>query len=220
MEPLQTETTVEGQLQELKEVLTKDGDLPMILMGWSWGAWLSFMLTAQYPALVEKLILIGSGPYEERYSRNIMKTRLSRLSKKEKQEALSLIRTLDDPSIDDKNTPMARFGELITKADSYDPLPHKSELLKCQYPIYQNVWEQARKMRSSGKLLELGRKIRCPVVALHGDYDPHPAQGVKRPLSGILKDFRFILLEKCGHHPWFERFAKDKFFNILKSEVK
>ena len=114
---------------------------------------------------------------------------------------------------------MARLGKLIAKADSYDPLPYDSEILECQYDIYQKVWKQASELRSSGKLLELGKRIQCPVVAIHGDYDPHPAEGVKEPLSLILKDFRFVLLGKCGHCPWFERNARDKFFSILKSEI-
>jgi len=219
LEPLQTATTLEGQIGELKDVLKKNGNLPVSLIGWSWGAWLSFIFAAQFPASVKKLILIGSGPYEEKYALNVMEVRLSRLSKGEKAETLSLIKTLNNPSIGDKNTPLARLGKLISKADSYDSLPHKSETLECRYDIYQNIWEQARKLRSSGKLLEFGKKIQCPVVAIHGDYDPHPSEGIKRPLSRILKDFRLILLENCGHQPWIERSAKDRFYNILKSEL-
>jgi pimeloyl-ACP methyl ester carboxylesterase len=126
---------------------------------------------------------------------------------------------LDDPSIEGKNTLMARLGKLISKADSYNPLPYDSEILECQYDIYQSVWEQARELRSSGELLRLGKKIRCPVVAIHGDYDPHPYEGIKGPLSRVLKDFRFILLEKCGHRPWIERSVRDRFFDILRKEV-
>ena len=217
LEPLQTAKTVEEQIDELKIVLKTSGNLPVTLIGWSWGAWLSFIFTAQYPAFVKKLILIGSGPFEEKYALNIMKTRLDRLAEKEKAEVLSLIKVLDDPAITYKNTVMARFGKLISKADSYDPIPHKSEILECQYDTYQNIWEQAMELRSSGRLLEFGKTIRCSVVAIHGDYDPHPSEGVRQPLSHILKDFRFILLEKCGHNPWIERSAKDVFFNILES---
>ena len=219
LEPLQTATTLEGQVQELKAVLEKNGDLPVTLIGFSWGAMLSFIFTARYPPLVNKLILIGSGAYEEKYADNIMKTRLSRLSEVEREEALSLMETLSDPTTFDKNTPMVRLGELISGADSYNPLPHESEMLECQYDIYQSVWEQAMKLRSSGKLLELGKRIQCPVVAIHGDYDPHLAEGIKDPLSRILKDFQLILLEKCGHYPWIERSARDKFYSILKKEV-
>ncbi len=219
LEPLQTAATLEGQVHELKAVLEKNGDLPVTLIGFSWGAMLSFIITARYPPLVKKLILIGSGAYEEKYADNMMKIRLSRLSEEEREEALSLMETLSDPTTLDKNTPMVRLGELISIADSYNPLPHESEILECQYDIYQSVWEQGMKLRSSGKLIELGKRIQCPVVAIHGDYDPHLAEGIKDPLSRILKDFQFILLEKCGHYPWIERSARDKFYSILKKEV-
>ena len=65
----------------------------------------------------------------------------------------------------------------------------------------------------------MGKKIKCPVTAIHGDYDPHLADGVRIPLSRVLKDFKFILLEKCGHEPWIEKYAKDKFFNVLREEI-
>jgi pimeloyl-ACP methyl ester carboxylesterase len=219
LEPLQTAATLDGQVQEMKTVLEKEGDLPFTLIGFSWGALLSFIFTARYPSSVKKLILIGSGVYEDKYAQNIMSTRLSRLSEGEKAEVLYVMDTLNDPCIEDKNTLMARLGKLISKADSYDPLPHDSEILECQYDINQSVWGQAMELRRSGKLLELGKKIHCPVVAIHGDYDPHPPEGVRDPLASVLKDFRFILLEKCGHCPWIERGARDRFYDILRNEV-
>ena len=220
LEPLQTATTLEGQVRELKAVLEKHAALPATLIGFSWGALLSFIFTARHPSFVRKLILIGSAPYEGKYALNITQTRLSRLSEAEREQALSLMETLNDPSVADKNTPLARLGELLSKADSYDPLPYDDEILECRYDVFQGVWEQASEMRSSAKLLELGKSIRCPVVAVHGDYDPHPSAGVVEPLSRVLKDFRFILLEKCGHRPWLERSARDRFYNILKEEVQ
>ncbi|MBN2487927.1 MAG: alpha/beta hydrolase, partial [Methanosarcinaceae archaeon] len=60
----------------------------------------------------------------------------------------------------------------------------------------------------------------CPVVAIHGDYDPHPATGIEEPLSRIVKDFRFILLKNCGHYPWMERDAKNKFYKIILEELQ
>jgi pimeloyl-ACP methyl ester carboxylesterase len=89
----------------------------------------------------------------------------------------------------------------------------------CSPDIYQQIWGQAGKMRSSGELLQLGKRIKCPVVAIHGDYDPHPAVGVQEPLSRVLKNFRFILLENCGHHPWLERQAKQNFYDTLRTEI-
>ena len=37
LEPLQTATTLEGQVQELKAVLEKNAALPVTLIGFSWG---------------------------------------------------------------------------------------------------------------------------------------------------------------------------------------
>jgi len=219
LEPLQTATTLEGQVRELKAVLEKHAALPITLIGFSWGALLSYIFTARYPSLVKKLIPIGSAPYEGKYAANITPTRLSRLSERERKEVISLMVTLDDPSVADKNMPLARLGELLSHADSYDPLPHDDEILECQYDVYRGVWGQAAELRSSGKLIELGKRIKCPVVAIHGDYDPHPSAGVVEPLSRTLKDFRFILLEKCGHRPWLERSARDRFYDILKQEL-
>lgn len=218
LEPLQTANSVEGQVKEFENVLEKHGNPPLILIGFSWGAWLSYILAARYPLLVKKIILIGSGPFEEKYAAQIMETRLSHLNANEKTEALSLLSTLNSGGmqVDD----FARFGELMDKADSCDPLPHNSEVLPCSPDIYHQVWGEASKMRSSGELLNLGEKIKCPVVAIHGDYDPHPAEGVQEPLSRVLKGFRFILLEKCGHHPWLERQAKQNFYDTLRKEIR
>ncbi len=219
LEPLQTAASLEGQVEELKTVLEKKGDLPITLIGFSWGAWLSFIFAANYPAFVKKLILIGSGPYEEKYAARILETRLNRLSEEERTEVKYLIEILYNPSAKENNTAFARFGALFSKADAYDPIMYKSEVIDFQVDIFQSVWKDAEELRRSGKLLELGKQIKCPVVAIHGDYDPHPAEGVQKPLSAILKNFRFILLANCGHIPWIEREAKEEFFRILKGEL-
>ena len=108
----------------------------------------------------------------------------------------------------------------MSEADSYNLLPGDAEEIPVQFDINQRVWGFAAAMRSSGELLRLGRRIRCPVVAIHGDYDPHPAEGVQLPLKSILKDFRFILLPHCGHAPWREKEARGLFFGYLFKEIE
>ena len=87
LEPLQTEESLQRQVEELKSQLQEHANLPVTLIGFSWGAWLSLILAAQYPDLVSRLILIGSGPFEEKYVHKIMETRLSRLRGAEREEA-------------------------------------------------------------------------------------------------------------------------------------
>jgi pimeloyl-ACP methyl ester carboxylesterase len=219
LEPLQTKATLEGQVDELRDILKEHGTLPVTLIGFSWGAMLSFIFTARNPQFVKKLILIGSGPYEEKYAANIMSTRISRLVKEDWENFLFLNEILNDPSAKNRNEALCSFGKLMSKVDAYDPIPDEEELLECICEIFKGVWEEASELRTSGKLLQMGTKIKCSVVAIHGDYDPHPFEGVKEPLSRVLKDFRFILLEKCGHKPWVERQAKARFYDLLKDEI-
>lgn len=226
LEPLQTAHSLPAQVEELKGILGECADLPVTLIGFSWGAWLSFILAASYPAMVKKLVLVGSGPFQEKYVPTIMQTRLSRLDKREESQVRRIFAILDGPSNDDqeKNRLLALMGELFTRIDAFDPIDcHSDELNKpiisCQADIYESVWKEASLLRQTGELLELGRRIRCPVVAIHGDWDPHPCKGVSEPLQATLKSFKFILLENCGHMPWIEKMAKDKFYSLLEEVI-
>ena len=134
-----------------------------------------------------------------------------------------LIEVINNPGTEDKNLAFARFGALCTKADAYEPIVNAStglEAIDYQVAIFQGVWREGAELRRSRELLKLGTHITCPVVAIHGDYDSHPAEGVQKPLSAILKDFRFILLPNCGHRPWIERKARKRFFRILNEELQ
>ena len=213
LEPLQTKNSIDGQIGELKLALEEMAALPGILVGYSWGAWLGLLLASRHPALVRKLILVSSGPFEEKYAGQIQKTRLQRLNPNERDDVKFLMGRPEDPLA------FGLLGELLSKADFYDPLPMRPEGLELSPTIYKSVWKEAAGMRKSGKLLEAAGYVQCPVVALHGDHDPHPAEGVQKPLSKVLKDFRFILLEKCGHTPWMEKRARDEFFRSLKKEL-
>ncbi len=219
LEPLQTADTVAGQVEELRATLEEYGAPPITLIGSSWGAMLGFILSARHPALVHKLIMVGSAVFEKKYASGIMATRLSRLTERERLEVGRLQRALDDPATAEKDAAFVELGRLIAKADSYDPLPEGDEPPQPQYDVYRNVWREAEQLRDSGDLLDLGKQVRCPVVAIHGDYDPHPAEGVENPLSSVVRGLRFVLLANCGHHPWAERQARERFFAILTEEL-
>ncbi len=201
LEPLQSATSLEGQVEELRAVLEANADIPVTLIGHSWGTMLGFIFSARHPDFVTKLILVGSAVYEEHYATGIEATRLSRLSEDERGEIGLLLTALDDTTDRNTGAALARLGNLFTKADAYDPVAYDTEVLEVQVELHERVWQEATQLRATGELLKLGRRIRCPVVAIHGDYDPHPPEGVHEPLSTVLEDFRFVLLEHCGHVP-------------------
>lgn len=97
LEPLQSANTCEGQVLELKGVLEENADLPVTLIGHSWGAMLSFIVSARYPALVKKLVMVSSGVFEDKYAAQIDATRLGRLSEAERVEEIDLVEKLKSP---------------------------------------------------------------------------------------------------------------------------
>ena len=213
LEPLQTVDSLKGQVEELRGVLDSHGDDPFTLVGYSWGAWLGWILAAQHPGLVRKLVLVSSGPFEDQYASQVQENRLKRLSREEQAEVRTLSKKMEDP------VAFARFGEIMARTDFYDPIPVSPEGIQLNPDIYQGVWPEAKELRKSGELIRMGSKIRCPVTAIHGDHDPHPAEGVREPLARVLQEFRFILLDKCGHTPWMEKYARDRFIQVLTQEV-
>jgi len=220
LEPFQTATSVEGQITELETTIETLGNRPVILIGFSWGAWLSLMVAAEYPASVRKLILIGCGPFEEVLSARVLDNRLNRLEEEERTAFISSLLVLSDPDAGGNDTALARLGTLVAKTDSFDPVPEAGRnVIDFRGDIFQRVWEEASEMRRTGELLNLAAQVKCPVVAIHGDRDPHPAEGVQNPLKTILKEFHFVLLKNCGHKPWIERQARGEFFSILNKEL-
>jgi pimeloyl-ACP methyl ester carboxylesterase len=222
LEPIQTAASIEGQIEELREVVETHAALPVTLVGFSWGAWLSALIAARHPALVRRLILVGSGPFEERYAAPIEETRRARLPADQAAEYDGILRALRDPTTRESATLVERLGVLCERADAFDPLPdpaNDADRTPFRPEIFERVWPEAAALRRSGELLERMRQIQCPIVAIHGDHDPHPAEGVRGPLMRATREFRFVLLESCGHMPWIERRARTAFYRRLEAAI-
>ena len=57
----------------------------------SWPVWLSIILAAEHPEIIEKLILIGCPPFEEKYVPLINDNRLKRLKHEKKERFMYLL---------------------------------------------------------------------------------------------------------------------------------
>ena len=219
IEAFQTKNTIEGLLDELNGIILQQAGIPVILCGHSWGAWLATMFTSRNPGLVGKLILVASGPFEENYAKDIMEVRMNRLNEGERNRFNELLEIFGATGNKDKNDVFRQIAYILKKADAFDSSPDPYENYILDYNLYQSVWNEAEKLRSRRDLLDYTKTIKCPVLAIHGDYDPHPSEGVRIPLGQNIRDFRFHLLEKCGHEPWTEKHARNKFFSLLKKEL-
>lgn len=216
IEPMQTEATLEGQIEELKVIIDHECVTPVALVGYSWGAWLSYLVAAKYPEAIEKLILVSSGPLEQKYVSMIMDRRMARYSSDEKAEVEYLMKNIN--KLDQES--FARFGFLIDQADTFASLPLECTPVDVNEKIYKGVWPQAELLRKSGQLVKLAERIQCPVHIIQGRYDPRPLVGVYEPLKNVIQSLSFDELDKCGHTPWREKWAHEKFFEILVSRLQ
>ncbi|WP_264212846.1 alpha/beta fold hydrolase [Leisingera thetidis] len=216
LEPWQSAASVGGQICELRLQLEAACATPAVLIGFSWGAWLACLLAARHPGLVSKLVLAGCPPFEAGFAAQIAAARQARLLPEEWQELTALL----CGGGMDTAAGLARALQLLDKAEAYALLPDLPRPPLCfDRGIFGSVWAEAAELRRSGTLLREAARIRCPVLALHGDHDPHPAAGVEQPLRKILPDLRFRLLQRCGHKPWIETHARADFFQALEDAL-
>ncbi|MFN7039171.1 MAG: alpha/beta fold hydrolase [Alphaproteobacteria bacterium] len=162
LEPMQNEISLEGQVQELKLLLEKYGDLPITLVGYSWGAMLGFIFAGRYPELVKKLIMVSSGPIEEEYAKDISKTRIDRLNEEDRSKVDSLLKSIDNLSPADKSSIFLEIDNYTAKSDFYNPLTDDKKTVEFSYEIYEKVWLEFKKFRANGRMLDIGEKVKCP----------------------------------------------------------
>ena len=218
IEPLQSADSVQGQVDELNEQLAAF-NAPKILIGHSWGAWLAWIYAAKYPDRVDHIILIGSGPFREEYTKGMMDKRLGNLDDEQRIRAKELLNIMENREL--SQAEFAQLGKLMTQSDAYceaEPLYPKAPLAP-QPEIYESVWPQAAALRRSGELLAMAHKLKCKITFIHGKYDPHPYQGIRDVLNDEGVDFEFILLDKCGHSPWKEKYCAESFLKLLHALI-
>ncbi len=220
LEPLQAGNSLDEQVLELASIIQQVGTTPLTIVGQSWGSTLTLVLTAKHPSIVKKLILMSSGPFDKTHAEeSVNERRIARLPDAERAEAEELLAALRSSRDQDRDGVFARLVRLLTKADAYEPITLDTQALEYQADRNSLVAASAEPLIESGEILALAARIQCPVVAIHGDYDPHPREGVDEPLRNVIRDFRFEVIERCGHVPWIERHAAERFFELLENEL-
>ena len=219
LEPMQSKYTVGELEEELMEQIEENCPGKVILAGHSWGAWLAGLFAERFPDKVEKVILIGSGPLDEYYVPQIGERRKANMSSEESEEFEQILRQLED-GFGEKEECLQRLGEICDRADGYQEEESLRDEADVNGDLYETIWKEAAGLRKSGKLLERFKRISCPIVVIQGVVDSHPATGVIQPLKDSHVDIKAYVLDKCGHTPWREKYAREEFARVLFSELE
>ena len=182
IEVLNSAHTIREQIDEINQSFNENSIEKATLAGHSWGAWLSILFAGHYPERVRKLILIACPAFDAKGREQTSRTRMDRLNDQQKLSLEKLsIKLREAESKNERNAIFSRMGEIIRIADSFAPFPQAGSF--ADYEVFSRVWPEADKFRESGDLTAILKKMKCPVTAIHGDYDPHPLKHVRETLA-------------------------------------
>ena len=220
LEPLQTADSLDGQIDELRAQLSPYDKEGFTLIGSSWGAVIAIFLAGRYKGIAEKLILVGSAVFDEYHSSLVKENRLNRLAIDDRRRIEVLASRMKGAAGKERDAMFKEWADLHFEPDVYDPLTRDLEVIETQPLVNERVWNDFKILRDEpGRLQREFSGIDIPVVVIHGDYDPHPIDGIRPYLSQWIPQTSFHILANCGHYPWIEKHARDEFFRILRTAI-
>ena len=214
VEALQSQYSISELIEELYLQIIEYCQEKPTLIGHSWGAWLAVLFAEKYPKLCKNIILVGCPPLEDKYVKEISLRRLRNLSG---EDSKVFQRIIDNVAADED---IKKIPSILEKSDNYN-LESNEKLIadKADNEMYNRIWNEAAKLRTNGALLTAFKNIQSKLFLIQGVCDPHPIEGVMKPLEENGIPCKTYILEKCGHNPFMEKYAKEKFYDILQAII-
>ena len=208
--------TVARHVEDLHSLITGlDSDLPPALVGHSWGAMLALCYAAAHPSKAGPIVLVGCGTFDPA-SRARMKAILQERTNLHLQERLAEV-TASTSDETDLHMKIHRLTRDLSVYDRVEPWPEKEEYEPLDTRAYQETWDDMMRLQSDGTYPQAFTAITSDVLMVHGNHDPHPGPMIYESLRPFLRRLEYRQLDRCGHSPWLERFARIEFFSILKT---
>jgi pimeloyl-ACP methyl ester carboxylesterase len=224
LEPLQRRSgrvplTVAQHVADLAVVAPR----PATLIGWSWGAMLSLSYAARHPDDVSDLVLVGCGTYDLAARALLQRSLSERLGEAGRRQLDALQQRLaseKDPV--SRDTLLGEIGDAIMRAESCDLVDDAGAAvddLPADEAGHAETWHDVLRLQREGIEPAAFSAVQARVLMLHGDLDPHPGPATRDVLRRFLPQLEYVVLERCGHEPWRERHARDRFLDLLRRRL-
>lgn len=188
---------------------------PPAIVGHSWGAMLALCYAAEHPNNAGPIVLVGCGTFDQA-SRARMKEIFRERTNPHLQAQLAEVNaSTADPA--EMHMKRLRLTRDLSVYDRREPWPEKEEFEPLDVRAHEETWSDMMRLQADGTYPKAFSSITSDVLMLHGNYDPHPGRMIYESLRPIIQTLQYRELDRCGHSPWLERFARDEFFSILKS---
>src|SRR5262249_44838466 len=122
-----------------------------------------------------------------------------------------------------RDTILAELGAAYMAIESYDLVPEHSDpadSLLVDEAGNAETWSDVLRLQREGIEPQAFSAISAPVLMIHGDTDPHPGAATRDLRRRHIFHLEYVELERCGHEPWRERFARDRFIDLLRDRVR
>ena len=166
---------------------------------------------AAYPDGLGGIMLVGSGTFDVPSRRRLAELRNERLG--ESGRGMMARLAASGLSAADR---MKREAGLLFKADSHDLAELGSPVTEFDPDGHDGSWDDMIGLQEGGTYPAAYAAVRSPVLMLHGDLDPHPGPMIRDSLRPHLPQLEYVELERCGHYPWLELRARDRFYEVAR----
>jgi pimeloyl-ACP methyl ester carboxylesterase len=176
---------------------------------------LALCYAAAHPNNAGPIVLVGCGTFDSP-SRARMKEILQERTDLHLLERLAEITasTSDAAELHMKKHRLTRDLSVYARVD---PWPDKEEYEPLDVRAHKETWDDMMRLQSDGTYPKAFTGITSDVLMLHGNYDPHPGPMIHEYLRPFIRRLEYRELDRCGHSPWLERFARTEFFSTLKA---
>jgi pimeloyl-ACP methyl ester carboxylesterase len=196
-------------------IMELDSASPPALVGHSWGAMLALCYAAAHPNKAGPIVLVGCGTFD-RASRARMKEILRERTDLQLQERLVEVSASTSDAAD-LHMKRLRLTRDLSVYERLEPWPEKEEYEPLDVRAHKETWDDMMRLQSDETYPNAFTRITSDVLMLHGNYDPHPGLMIYDSLRPFIRKLEYRELDRCGHSPWLERFARTEFFSTLKT---
>jgi len=206
--------SVEQFVEDLEQLRLQLAPEKINIIGGSWGAMLAMQYAMKYSSNIKAMVLMSSmgvsSEYFKSYRSNIVNNRT-------KEDSLTLEQiTKTDEFKNRYPEAMEKFWRIYFRSYFYNPDLADSIKLCLRDTTYKVVpgrYAILGKYFGDYDIHEDLKKITCPTLILHGDYDPTPIEWVQ-PIHDNIAESQISIIKNAGHWLWVE--APDKIFPLIR----
>jgi pimeloyl-ACP methyl ester carboxylesterase len=172
---------------------------------------LGLAFASTYPERISGLALVGCGTFDRRARARLQST-LAERTTPELRARIARLAT----EVPDENERAARAHALSDSLYTYRRAVDEP-IAALDLKGHTESWNDMLRLQESGVYPAAFTSIACPVLMLHGSYDPHPGGLIRDGLREFIPHLEYLELERCGHAPWIEAHARDRFLSSLRA---